>query len=124
MPKLLTNLTGRVREFAQLYSRVALFHDLGDGVSKDDFTLIVRSLLPDADEGLVARLREESRSLPRLLFNIARGMADCPDLTPDTVSSFAARLPGTASWLKRGVRVRPVRHAENDVVARGTDEVM
>lgn len=73
MPKLTNNLLGEDGEHAQLHSRVARYFNLPDSLLRDDFDLIVKKMMPEAeDDGIRELLYKFSIGNGRRLLNLVR----------------------------------------------------
>lgn len=73
MPKLANNLLGDDGEHAQLHSRVARYFNLPDSLLRDDFDLIVKQMMPEAeDDDIRELLYRFSIGNGRRLLNLVR----------------------------------------------------
>ncbi|EDJ1502881.1 ATPase [Salmonella enterica subsp. enterica serovar Kottbus] len=75
MPKLTDNLLGENGTHTQLHSRVARYFELPDGLGHDDFCVIAKQMMPEAeDEAICNLLFEYSGGNGRRMSNIVRGV--------------------------------------------------
>ncbi|HBM3102606.1 TPA: AAA family ATPase [Klebsiella oxytoca] len=103
MPRLLMNLKGGRGEYEQLYSRVGMALNLDEErikTERDDFSVVLDSLLPDDCErsgALEDAFYRESKGSYRRLFKLARGVVrasriDEQGYSPELVEEYSRML--------------------------------